>query len=156
MPRNKILLLVAHFSLQSQQLNSCLKANFQKFHKPITAYRRNTNLLDGLVQSKIYNNPPKGRIGCCKYYTPAQLVVSRFSRKVFQLPRALSHETCNCVYFVFYTLCSTLCRTNKERAKSANIPTRTQYYSKLKKGDMLYNTFYYTVYSRYKPIQFGL
>lgn len=113
-PRNKILPLVAHFSLQSQQLNQCLKANFQKFlepsnflrrHKPIAAYRRNTNLLDRLVQSKIYKNPPKGRIGRCKYYTPAQLVVSRFSRTVFQLPRALSHETCNCVYLVYCTKC---------------------------------------------------
>ena len=112
--RNKILPLVAHFSPQSTQLNLELKANFQKFlesthylkkHKPIAAYRRNTNLSDKLVQSKIYTAPPKGRIGKCKYYTPAQLVVSRFSKKVFQLPRSLSHETTNCIYLLYCTQC---------------------------------------------------
>lgn len=112
--RDKILPLVAHFSLQSTQLNLELKANFQKFleptnylkrHKPIAAYRRNTNLRDKLVQSKIRTTPTKGRIGKCKYYTPAQLVVSRFSKKVFQLPRSLSHETCNCIYLVYCTKC---------------------------------------------------
>lgn len=113
-PRDKIVPLVAHFSPQSQQLNLCIKANFQKFiepskflrrHRPIAAYRRNVNLLDRLVQSKIYTSPPKGRVGRCKYYSAANLVVSRFSKTVFQLPRTLSHEACNCVYLIFCTKC---------------------------------------------------
>lgn len=59
--------------------------------------------MDKLSQSKIYKAPPKGRSGQYKYYTPAQLVVSRFSEKVFELPRSLSHETCNCVYLLYCT-----------------------------------------------------
>lgn len=56
-PRDKIVPLVAHFSLQSQQLNLCVKANFQKFlepskflkrHRPIAAYRRNTSARDNM------------------------------------------------------------------------------------------------------------
>lgn len=48
---------------------------------------------------------------------------------------------------IAHTWC-TICRTNKERAESVNIPTRTQYYSQnRKKGDMLYNTLLHGVQS---------
>ncbi len=65
--RNKIVPLVSFFSQHSTQLNKATKENFTKFmeptctlqkHRPIAAYKRNTNLLDTLVCSKIKSTQP--------------------------------------------------------------------------------------------------
>jgi len=112
--KDKIIPLVSHFSSLSQQLNRAIKENFSSFltsthylqhHKPIAAYRRNENILDVLVQSKLPTPPPKGRIGKCKYFVLLKWVKNIFNGQVLRLSRPLSHECTNCVYVVFCLKC---------------------------------------------------
>lgn len=112
--RNKIIPLVSHFSCFSTQLNRAIKSNFSQFltstnflqhHKPIAAYRRNKNILDVLVQSKLSTPSPKGRIGKCKYFTPSRWVKNRFNGQIFKLSNTLSHESVNCIYLIYCLKC---------------------------------------------------
>jgi len=113
--KDKIIPLVVHYSSLSQQLNLAIKQNFNFFltpttfvlqhHKPIAAFRRNENLLDILVQSKLPAPPPKGRIGKCKYFESRKWVRNYFNGQVFRLSHILSHECTNCVYLVFCLKC---------------------------------------------------
>jgi len=70
-----------------------------------SAFRRNENLLDILVQSKLPAPPPKGRIGKCKYFESRKWVRNYFNGQVFRLSHILSHECTNCVYLVFCLKC---------------------------------------------------
>lgn len=112
--RNKIIPLVSHFSNFSTQLNLAVKSNFLQFmtptkylqqHKPIAAYRRNKNISDLLVRSKLSKPFCKGRLGKCKYHTPLLWVKNRFNGQVFKLPHSLSHECVNCIYLVHCLKC---------------------------------------------------
>lgn len=91
-----------------------LKKNFLKFltptrflqhHRPIAAYKRNENLHDRLVQSKLRTPTPLGRVGRCKYFVQSKWVMSRYNKKIFKIPRPLTHETTNCIYLVFCVRC---------------------------------------------------
>lgn len=110
----KILPLVAFYSFQSKQLNSTAKQNFSKFledteilqrHKPIAAYRRNKNLLDILVQSKVRSKRTTEKKRPCKYYLALKWIKNVTTKQIYQVDRTLSPDTTNCVYLIFCTKC---------------------------------------------------
>lgn len=112
----KIIPLVTFYSSQSTQLNWATKQNFTEFlketshlqnHKPIAAYKRNKNLLDILVQSKIQslNTNMNPKAGSCKYYVHLRWVKNRTSKQIFQVDSNTSVETANCVYMIFCNKC---------------------------------------------------
>lgn len=112
--RHKIIPLTALYSSQCVSLNLAIKENFLKFlgptkflqhHRPIAAYKRNTNLKDVLVRSKLNTLKPQSRVGRCKYFVQTRWVMSRYNKKIFKIPRPLTHETSNCIYLVFCVRC---------------------------------------------------
>lgn len=113
-PKNKIIPLVAHYSDQSLQLNLAVKANFEKFlsnsnflqkHKPIAAFKRNNNLKDLLVRSKLPTSPARSRSSYLKYFAPQKLVKNRSTGRIFRLQHLLHSRVSNCIYLIFCVKC---------------------------------------------------
>lgn len=112
--RDKIIPLTALYFKQCVSLNLAIKENFLKFlaptnflqhHRPIAAYKRNENLLDMLVYSKLRTAAPMGRVGRCKYFVQTKWVMSRSNKKIYKIPRPLTHESINCIYLTFCVRC---------------------------------------------------
>lgn len=112
--KDKIIPFVAFYSTQCRQLNSAIKQNFSKFltgtdylqrHKPIAAYKRNKNLLDLLVQSKVYSKITKEKQVTCKYFVPLKWVKNKTTKQIFTLQQTLSPQITNCVYLIFCMKC---------------------------------------------------
>lgn len=113
-PKDKLIPLVTHFSEQSVQLNLAVKANFSKFltgsnflqkHKPIAAFRRNKNLKDVLVHSKLQTAPNYSKSSTIKYFAPQKVIKSRSTGRIFHLSHVLNGRVSNCVYLIFCTRC---------------------------------------------------
>lgn len=113
--KNKIIPLVSFYSQNSVQLNRAVKENFDKFtkdtpflqgHKPIAAYKRNNNLLDTLVSSKIPStSQPKSRSGVYKHITLRRLVQNKTTKLIFKTQKNMSSTVSNCVYLLFCNKC---------------------------------------------------
>ena len=113
--KNKIIPLVSNFSSMSKQLNRAAKSNFERFfentpylqkHKQIAAYRRNTNLADILVNSKLRPMAPQTRKLICKYFDQKKWVFNRSTKQVFQVSQQLTPITHNCIYLIYCAKCS--------------------------------------------------
>lgn len=113
-PKNKIIPLVTYYSVQSVQLNGATKENFTKFlepthslqqHRPIAAYKRNKNLLDTLVCSKIRAPLPQTRAGAHKHYFLRRWVQNKTTKQIYDVQRNLSFQMSNCVYLIFCSKC---------------------------------------------------
>ncbi|MGL5207763.1 GIY-YIG nuclease family protein, partial [Cetobacterium sp.] len=114
---DKIIPFVNTFSEMSVQLNLETKANFQKFlshtpylkeHKIISAFRRNKNLKDLLVKSKLtpINTKQSKRGTTPKYYETKNWITSHYTKQIFKLKRPLSPQTENCVYIISCHKCA--------------------------------------------------
>lgn len=116
-PRTKINIIpfVSTFSDYSLKLNKRVKENFDKFiaqgtvlrdYKVISAYKRNKNLKDILVKSKLYqvpiNNP---KIQAIKEFEPKRFITNPKTKLVFKVWPSLSEHISNCVYLIYCTKC---------------------------------------------------
>ena len=112
----KIIPLVSTFSEPGLQLNSMTKANFNKFlsgtpylqhHTLISAHRRNTNLRDLLVKSKLAPlNQIKNKHREDKTFQPKLWVKNYNTKRIFQIRPTLTLQTTNCIYLITCTKCS--------------------------------------------------
>lgn len=112
--RNKIIPLVSFYSQQSIQLNRATKENFTKFmertkfltkHRPIAAYKRNKNLLDTLVSSKITTSCKVSKSGVYKHFVGKRMVQNKTNKQLFQVQRNMSAHVSNCVYLISCSKC---------------------------------------------------
>lgn len=111
---SRIIPFVSTFSENSVQLNRLTKNNFQKFlkntrvlqkHKTIAAYRRNHNLKDLLVKSKLPSFKPKNTLDN-KFFKPKQWVVNRTTGHLYRLTYTVTHQVLNCVYLISCKKCT--------------------------------------------------
>ncbi|KAL2076550.1 hypothetical protein ACEWY4_027853 [Coilia grayii] len=112
----KIIPLVSTFSTSSVQLNRLIKANFRKFldntnnlqqHKIISAYRRNRNLKDLLVKSKLppLTSRPKGKENN-KTFQSKTWVTNYSIKQVYKIKQNFTLRSTNCVYLISCIKCT--------------------------------------------------
>ena len=105
------LALVTTFSSQSLLANRAIKRNFEnrggdllQDFKIISAYRKNTNLKDYLVHSKLkpYNQVARAKPN---YFSPQQTVKNRTNKNIISLRQNITYNTRNCVYLITCQVC---------------------------------------------------
>ena len=110
-----VLPLVSTYSSLSMQLNSKIKRNFDQCtagtsvfqkHRVISAYRRNKNLKDLLVQSKLQGSQKVPLKSMCVEFEPKLWVRGRTGNRVYKIWPTLSPKTTNCVYLIYCSRCS--------------------------------------------------
>lgn len=105
---------VSTFSKISVRLNRITKSNFQRFtsnthilkkSKVISAFRRNKNLQDLLVHSKLpaLHNTPKSAV--CPEFKAQKWVSNRRTKQIFHISPNIQPHTTNCVYLIFCSRC---------------------------------------------------
>lgn len=111
-----IIPFVTTFSDYSLRLNRRIKENFSKFissgtilknHRVISAYRRNKNLRDLLIASKL--PPLQTNVKQPKpmsEFKPKRFLVNPKSKQIFELWPPLNQEIGNCVYLVYCERCN--------------------------------------------------
>ena len=106
-----IIALVTTFSTQSRIANAKIKRNFEnrtdnllEGYKVISAYRKNKNLKDYLVHSKLGKSNPFTHRPV--YFQPKQLVKNRTTKQVFEIRKNIQANTDNCVYLIACTKCN--------------------------------------------------
>ena len=111
----KIIPMVATYSNNTVQLNRLLKANFKKFllntdilqqHTVIAAYRRNKNLKDFLVKSKLPPLVTDQRKNTNKTFQQKTWVKNYTNKQIFKLTQILTPQTTNCIYLISCLKCS--------------------------------------------------
>lgn len=112
---SRIIPLVSTFSENSIQLNRLTKQNFGKFlkqtnvlqkHKVIAAYRRNRNLKDFLVKSKLPSLDPKQSGASEQFFQPKQWVTNRSTGFVYKLADTITRQSLNCIYLISCRKCN--------------------------------------------------
>ena len=105
------LALVTTFSSQSLLANRAIKRNFEnrggdllQDFKIISAYRKNKNLKDYLVHSKLkpYNQVARAKPN---YFSPQQTVKNRTNKNIITLRQNITYNTRNCVYLITCQVC---------------------------------------------------
>lgn len=105
------LALVTTFSSQSLLANRAIKRNFEnrggdllQDFKIISAYRKNKNLKDYLVHSKLkpYNQVARAKPN---YFSPQQTVKNRTNKNIISLRQNITYNTRNCVYLITCQVC---------------------------------------------------
>lgn len=104
--------LVTNYSSLSLLANTRMKANFENREDNlleeftiISAYRRNKNLQDYLVHSRL-KSQNQTRRDTPNYYVPKELVKNRISGEVFTIKQKIPYNTPNCVYLISCTTCN--------------------------------------------------
>lgn len=108
--------LITTFSKGSVHINRLMKSNFHKFlmqnkvldnHKIISAYRKNQNLKDILVRSRL---PPSGeekrKPAPLKEFRPKRWIQNPQTKTIYEISPALKQDTSNCVYLIYCTKCN--------------------------------------------------
>lgn len=108
--------LITTFSGGSVPLNRMMKHNFHHFltenkvldsHKIISAYRKNKNLKDMLVRSRLPPSEEEGRIPTPpSEFRPKRWITNPQTKAVHEISPALKHDTVNCVYLIYCTKCN--------------------------------------------------
>lgn len=113
----EIIPLVTTFSTSSASLNRKAKENFEKTlkgelvlqkHKVISAYRKNKNLGDILVRSKLPPPPPLqsgGKTTQIKEYQFKPWIINKQTKQLFRVEFSCDSTTSNCVYLIFCQVC---------------------------------------------------
>ncbi|KAL2076952.1 hypothetical protein ACEWY4_027451 [Coilia grayii] len=113
--KSKIIPLISTFSTNSVQLNRLIKTNFQKFldktntlqqHKIIAAYRRNKNLKDLLVKSKLPQLTSKPKEERNKAYRSRTWVTNYSTKQIYKIQQILTPRTTNCIYLITCIKCT--------------------------------------------------
>ncbi|KAL2076769.1 hypothetical protein ACEWY4_027632 [Coilia grayii] len=111
----KIIPMISTFSTNSVQLNRLIKCNFQKFltntnilqhHKIIAAYRRNKNLKDRLVKSKLPSLTSKQKEERNKTFQPRTWVTNHSTKQIYKITEILTSKTTNCIYLISCAKCT--------------------------------------------------
>lgn len=114
--RKNIIPFVSTFSDYSLKLNRRIKENFNKFiasgtilkdYELISAYRRNKNLKDLLIKSKLpqeHTNDPKSTP--MREFKPKRYIANPKSKSIFEIWPPLNENIFNCVYLIFCTVCN--------------------------------------------------
>lgn len=112
----EIIPLITTFSKASINLNRNLKANFEKFmekdkimdrHKVISAYRKNQNLKDILVQSKLpqlQKSIKESR--ALTEFKPKYWISNPCTGNIFKIWPPLEHTISNCIYLIYCHKCN--------------------------------------------------
>lgn len=112
----EIIPLITTFSQGSVLLNRKMKANFEEFmkkdrvlenHRVISAYRKNKNLKDLLVHSKLL---PIQEIGSkpspFKEFEPKRWISNPRTHEVITIWPPLQHNISNCIYLIYCSKCN--------------------------------------------------
>ncbi|KAF7641768.1 hypothetical protein LDENG_00272580 [Lucifuga dentata] len=109
----KLIPFITTFSKTGVQLNTHIKNNFNKFlkdtihlqnYRVISAYRRNQNLGDLLVHSKLSSLNPK-ITSSVPEYQPLTWIKSKSTQKFFKIRPIHDPNINNCVYLIRCTRC---------------------------------------------------
>ena len=105
------LALVTTYSSQSLRANRSIKRNFEnrgdellQDFNIISAYRKNKNLKDYVVHSKL---KPWNQVGRVKpnYFSPKQVVKNKTNKNIFCIRQNITHKTKNCIYLITCQIC---------------------------------------------------
>ena len=103
--------LITDYSTRSKMANSRIKRNFENRGtglleevKIISAYRRNKNLRDYLVHSKLKQTDQPTRRKP-DYFQAKQTVKNRTTKAVYGIPQKIQANTKNCVYLITCQTC---------------------------------------------------
>ena len=105
------LALVTTYSSQSVLANRAIKRNFENREHNllqdfniVSAYRKNKNLKDFLVHSKLrpWNQAARARPN---YFSPKQTVKNRTTKNIICLRQNITYNTRNCVYLITCQVC---------------------------------------------------
>ncbi|KAL2090438.1 hypothetical protein ACEWY4_015126 [Coilia grayii] len=111
----KIIPFISTFSKNGVQLNRLIKSNFQKFlsnthilqqHTVISAYRRNRNLKDLLVRSKLAPISTKQTNEKNKAFISKTWVTNYSTKEIFKIRQTLTPQTTNLIYLITCTKCT--------------------------------------------------
>lgn len=111
---SKIIPLITTYSQLSVITNQKLKSTFTTIlentnllreHKIISAYRKNKNLQDYLVQSKLKPVQNRSNTPKAKHFKQKTTIQNNKTKEIFQLQRALSENTNNAVYGIQCKTC---------------------------------------------------
>lgn len=107
--------LVSTFSKISVQLNRVTKSNFYRFtsntqvlrnFKVISAFRRNKNLRDILVHSKL---PPLDRpkkLPTCPEFQAKRWILNRQTKQIVKISQHIQPNSKNCIYLIYCARCA--------------------------------------------------
>lgn len=111
--KRELLPLVTTYSTISSQLNHLIKTNFVRFTKDtrvlqksrvISAFRRNRNLQDILVHSKL-SPPPQSTRNLCAEYQHKKWIRNHKTKQIFKISSTSNCKTKNCIYLIFCIRC---------------------------------------------------
>lgn len=112
--KKEIIPLITCFSSVSSVLNSKFKENYKTImgnsgilqnHQIISAYKKNKNLRDFLVNAKVKPIQQSNAKVLPGYFCRLQYIRNNLSRRIFKIPQAFSPQTSNCVYVIFCSKC---------------------------------------------------
>lgn len=112
----KIIPLITTFSRGSVILNRMIKNNFNMFlmeaqvldgHKIISAYRKNKNLKDMLVRSRLPTGRSSGKKPVpFREFGPRRWITNPQTKAIHSIQPALKWDISNCVYLIYCTKCN--------------------------------------------------
>ncbi|KAL2076395.1 hypothetical protein ACEWY4_027999 [Coilia grayii] len=111
----KVIPFVSTYSKNSTQLNRLAKTNFQKFlsntnilqqHTIISAYRRNRNLKDLLIKSKLPSLTIDRRKERNRAFLQKTWVTNHYTKQIYRIGQILTPQTMNLVYLISCTKCN--------------------------------------------------
>lgn len=109
--------LITTYSSQSIKMNRKAKENFERFIRPanilkkcniISAYRRNKNLKDYLIYSKVpplVNNKKKKIISKCPEFEPRLWLTNQKNKEIIKIYPILPTHAKNCIYLISCKKC---------------------------------------------------
>lgn len=112
--RGNLIPLITTFSSMSKVLNGKLKTNFEEIlghggpipeSVVISAYRRNKNLTDLLVQAKLSPLTQEKQLQLETQFSRLRFIRNDRQRTIFRIQQGFSPRSCNCVYVIYCAQC---------------------------------------------------
>ena len=104
--------LVTNYSTQSRIANAKIKRNYENRadgllpqYKIISAYRKNKNLKDYLVHSRLRDTTSTTPLKAPDYFEQKQFVKNRTTKTTFEVKQQLQANTTNCIYLITCRKC---------------------------------------------------
>lgn len=114
-PEDKdIIPFITTYSSTSREINTKIKRNFNtivqnsgtlKKYKIISAFRRNKNLGDLLVHSRLKSQQERTKTTACPEYKYKKWVSNKITNEVFPISPNLNYNSKNCIYLIYCIKC---------------------------------------------------
>lgn len=112
--QKEIIPLITNFSTISTILNNKIRNNYKtilepaallKNHQIISAYRRNKNLRDFLVNAKLKPLKESKHKPTQEYFHKLKYVRNRVDKTIYKITQNLTPQTSNCIYMIYCNKC---------------------------------------------------